>query len=295
MGPWTRWSFRIVRATLWCLYKLLTLQGLYHFGRFFGTLEWCVNYKQRRLFGRRVERVLGDDSTAWRRLRATLGHFQLARCEKIYYLILDLLPREKVQAHFRITNREALDAAVARGQGVYLMMAHQAAQHVVGVCLTLMGYRVAGVRDRKEGTIRKFIQHKYEEKYPELNRVRIIFSDAYPRDIYRCFSQNFVLGSSLDVARTRGGHQRRVPVTVFGEQREFLTGTLHVALRCGATVFQVFFISEPGFHYRMDLIGPLVAPDRAVETPDLVAEVMQTYASNIEAYARRYPDHMTRV
>ena len=280
---------------LWVLAKLLTLDGLYRFGRFFGTLEWCVKYKRRRVFARCLGHIFGAELTPAFRRRQTLAHFRLSRCDKIFYLIMDLLPRDAVLARFHIDNRELLEQGVARGKGVYVTLSHHGAHHVTGLCLALLGYRVAGVRDRKEGSIRRFIQEKYDQKYPEFRKIRFIFSDAYPRDIYRCLNENYTLGSALDVHRPREAHQKTATVTVFGEERKFLTGTVQIALRCGATILQGFVISEPGFHYRFQLLGPLVEPGRSDETPQLLADVMQAYAENVEAYARRHATHITRM
>jgi len=280
---------------LWVLAKLLTLDGLYRCGRFFGTLEWCIHYKRRRVFARCLVHIFGAELTAASRRRQTLAHFRLSRCDKIFYLIMDLLPRDTVLARFHIDNRELLERGVARGKGVYITLSHHGAHHITGLCLALLGYRVAGVRDRKEGSIRRFIQEKYDRKYPEFRKIRFIFSDAYPRDIYRCLNENYVLGSALDVHRSREAHQKTATVTVFGEERKFLTGTVQIALRCGATILQGFVISEPGFHYRFQLLGPLVEPGRSDETPHVLVDVMQAYAENVEAYAQRHPAHITRM
>ncbi len=285
----------MVRVVLWLLAKVLTLDGLYHFGRFFGTLEWCINYKRRRVVGRRLQRIFGTDLSPSSRRRETLAHFRMSRCDKIFYLIMDMLPREQILRRFHIDARELLEEGLTRGRGVYVALSHHGAHHVAGLSLALLGYKVAGVRDRKEGAIRRFIQQKYSQKYPEFRKIRLIFSDAYPRDIYRCLKDNYALGSALDVHRPREAHQKAVAVTIFGEQSRFLTGTLQIALRCGSTVLQGFILSEPGFHYRLILMGPLIAPDRGSETPALVVDVMRTYAANIEEYARRHPSHITRM
>jgi len=295
IGLWKQCAFQSVRVALWLLTKVLTLNGLYRFAAFFGTLEWCINYKRRRVFAQRLERVFGNVLSRSRRRRETLGHFRISRCDKVLYLIMDLLPRASVLGRFHIGNRELLDQGLAGGNGVYVALSHHGAHHVAGLCLALLGYRVAGVRDRKEGAMRRFIQQRYERKYPEFRKIRMIFSDAYPRDIYRCLKDNYTLGSALDVHRPRGRHQKTVPVTIFKEQRNFLTGTLQVALRSGSAVLQGFIVSEPGFHYRLELLGPLVASGDRGETPELLADVMQAYAENIESYARRHPTHLTRM
>ncbi|MCP4591803.1 MAG: hypothetical protein GY842_13775 [bacterium] len=273
---------------------MFTLNGLYHFSRWFGTLEWSINHKRRRGFAQGLERVFGADLSPRRRRRITRAHFQNTRCDKVFTLIMDLLPREQVLERFHVDPRALLDNGLSRSNGVYIALSHHGPHHVVGLHLALLGYKVAGVRDRKEGALRRFIEEKYALRYPELRRIRMFYADAYPRDIYRCLNENFLLGTALDVHRKRSAHQKTVPVTIFGEQREFLTGTLQIALRCGATVLQGLLLSEPGFHYRLQLLGPLAEPETASESPEVLARVMQEYADNIEAWIRRYPAHITR-
>ena len=294
VGWWDRCAFQTVRTAIWILAKVLTLDGLYRFGRCFGTLEWCVNYKRRGAFGKRLREVYGPELTPALRRRETRAHFQTFRCDKIFYLILDMLSREEVLERFHLEGREALDAAIARGRGVYFLTSHLGSFHLAGLCLSLLGYRVSGIRAPNEGALRRFMQQKYLQRHPEFRTLRVLFSDTYPREIYRCFQENYILGSSLDVRKPREAHQKTVGVTMFGQERNFLTGTLQIALRCGSTVLQTFIISEPGFHYRFHVLGPLTDPEGSQESPELLARVMQTYASNIETFARRYPSHITQ-
>jgi lauroyl/myristoyl acyltransferase len=125
--------------------------------------------------------------------------------------------------------------------------------------------------------------------------MRVLSADAYPRDIYRCFQGGYVLGAALDVHRVRDERKRTACVRLFGQQRDFLVGTVQIALRCGAEVLQGFVVSEKNFQYRLDLLGPLVADPSAADSPERLGEVMQTYADNIESHLRRYPDHLSRV
>jgi lauroyl/myristoyl acyltransferase len=87
------------------------------------------------------------------------------------------------------------------------------------------------------------------------------------------------------------------PVRIFGEQREFLTGTLQIALRCRATVAQAFVVSRPNFYFRLIVGAPLWVPDaaRGDDGPARVAELMQRYADGVAAHVREHPDHLSRV
>ena len=85
------------------------------------------------------------------------------------------------------------------------------------------------------------------------------------------------------------------PVRIFGETREFLTGTLQVALRCGAAIVQGFVVSRRNFYVRLIVRPPLYVPG-ADDGPssDTIAELMQKYADGSEAHVRAHPDHLSR-
>jgi lauroyl/myristoyl acyltransferase len=188
-----------------------------------------------------------------------------------------------------------LDDALAKGRGVYIALSHHGAHHIAGLMMSLLGYKVAGVRDPREGAIRRYIQSLYERRYAEIRQGRMLYSDSFPRDIYRCFQENFVLGSALDVERERDARLKTAEVEFFSRERRFLTGTVQIALRCGAPILQGFIISDRDFRYRFELLGPLVDPQDARETPELVQRIMQRYADNVESYIRRDPAQISKL
>jgi lauroyl/myristoyl acyltransferase len=158
---------------------------------------------------------------------------------------------------------------------------------------TILGYKCAGVRDPKEGALRRYVQEKYEETFPELSNVRLFFADTYPRDIYRTFHDGYIVASALDVDRQRGVNLRRAKVQMFDQERAFLTGTMQIALRCGAPVLQGFVVSERNYYYHLHPTGPLVDPDAPVDD-DALQNAMQRYADNIARHLLRYPDHISK-
>ncbi|MBI4718850.1 MAG: hypothetical protein HY763_13675 [Planctomycetes bacterium] len=275
--------------------RLLTLEGLYRFGRLFGSVEWLINYKRRRRFAAALERVLGRRPSAAEHRRATREYFQQTRCDKLFYLIVDCLPRTRAVSLYTINGREAIDRAVARGRGVYVALSHHGPHHVAAMLMTLCGYKVAGVRDRQEGGIRRYMQARWDRRFPELGRMRVLYADSYPRDLYRCFQDGYVVGSAMDVSRVRHPNQKTEKVTVFGETRAFLSGPLRVAIRCGVPVVQGFIVPERGFRYRLEIVQTLFDPANAGEEDAAVRDAMRQYAANVERYVRNRPVLLTRV
>jgi KDO2-lipid IV(A) lauroyltransferase len=296
LGWFARAKFGVVRWFLNGWAASFSLRGLYLFGRLFGHCEFLINFRRRARYRAELCRVFPEGLSRARENEIILQYFCRTRCDKLLYLIFDRLPRDKILRRIRFHGREHLDAALARGNGVYVLLSHVGSHHVAGLLMALLGYKCAGVRDRNEGPLRVYIQQKYAETFPEFAAIRVLYADSFPRDIYRCFRENMVVGSALDVSRVRGLNLKTVPVRIFGENREFLTGTLQIALRCRATIVQGFVVSRPNFYFRLIVEPPLHIPsgDNPGENPELLAELMQKYADGIQAHVREHPDHLSR-
>lgn len=293
--PWERFSFTAVHALAALGLAMLSLDGMYAVARWFGTAEWLVNYKRRRRFADLLRQVWGREPSTDERRRATREFFIRSRWDRLFYLIFDRLPRERAMSLLSIGNRELLDAAVAHGKGVYVALSHHGAHHVIGMLMSLHGYRVAGVRDRREGGLRRWVRELYDRRYPEFQRTRILYSDSYPRDIYRCLQEGFLLGSAMDVGRVRHPNQKTEEVVVFGERQPFLTGPLRIAVRCRVPILQAFIIPDGQLGYRLDFLDLQSDPNDIVDEETTVAATIRTYAANVERYVRESPWLVSRI
>ncbi len=303
LSLWERLSFGTVRWAMAAVLACLGLTTVYRLGRMFGTLEWLIDYKRRRRFAARMQRVY-PEGVSRRRIRRTCREFFMhSRCDKLFFLILDCLPRERAISLFSIERRELLDKALAGGGGVYIAMAHHGPHHVASTLMCLLGYKVAGVREGKESGLRRYVQQRYRLRFPEFAHMRTFFAGTYPRNIYRCLQEGYVLGSAMDVARPHAPNQRMEIVTIFGEQRRFLSGPLRIAIRSKVTVLPGFALPQGNFRYCLVLGEPLwrqpPAGDRRhndVEDEEgAVRRVMAAYAAGVEKYVRRHPAHITRI
>jgi lauroyl/myristoyl acyltransferase len=295
LGWWPRLSFGCVRAVLRVTLAMFGLRGLYRICRGFGTLEYLINHKRRRRIRAMLRSVFGRELEAPRRRALVRRHFMRQRCDKTFYLIGDMLTSAQMKNCLRFENREMVDAAFARGKGIYALLSHHGAHHIIGQTMSTLGYRVGAVRDPNEGPLRTYMQSLWAKKHPDLPQPEVIYADEFVRRIYRLLRENCALGSALDVTRVRDPRLKSVPVQIFGETRHFLTGTLQIALRCRATIVQAFLVSCDDFVYQLEVLGPMADPDTATESPELIADIMQRYADNIAEYARRYPDQLSRV
>lgn len=295
VGRWERISFAAAHASVGTILACTSLSGLYRFGRAFGTLEWAINFKRRRRFAAALRHILGEEPTPSHRRSATREFFRRTRCDKLFYLVFDRVPCETAPTLLTIGNRVLLDNALAGGRGVYLALSHHGSQHVLALLMALQGYKTAAVRDGRESALRRYVQRRFDEQYPDLPRARWLFADAYPREIFRCLQDGFVLGSAMDVSRVRGATQKTEEVTYFGEKRNFLSGPMHIALRCRAPVLQAVIKPEADFRMRLEILETLLDPDQVQDKVAAVTEAMQRYAANLERHVRAAPSLITKI
>ncbi len=297
LSLWTRAKLAIVRGFLVGWVRVFRLEGLYAFGKAFAFCEYLVSINRRRRVLRRLEQVFREQLSDRQRRDAARRYFRRTRCDKMIYTIFDRLPREDMLKRVQFTGREQLDAALARGRGAYVAMSHYGSHHVAAMIMAQLGYRLAGVRDRHEGALRRYMQRKFAESFPSFSSYRMFFADAFPREIFRCYKENFVVTSALDVQvnRLQGARLRTCSAELFGEPCEFLTGPVHMAMRCGAPVMQGFVVARPNFHYELIVQGPLIDPNVDPEAPETIARAMQGYADGITEYLRRFPCHLSRI
>jgi lauroyl/myristoyl acyltransferase len=161
LGWYSRAKFGLVRWFLWAWARTFSLRGLYVFARAFGTIEYWINFKRRARYASELRRIFPEGLSKRRQAVIIRSYFRRTRADKLLYLIFDRLPREKIMRRIRFHGRETLDAALARGRGVYVMLSHNGSHHVAALLMALLGYRCAGVRDRNEGAIRLYVLVMY--------------------------------------------------------------------------------------------------------------------------------------
>ncbi len=289
------YKFAVLRGLLWLVIKTTGLGGLYLLCELFGTCEWLVNYKRRRRFHQRMKSIFKQDYDAAKMRRVCRLYFVRMRCDRIFFLVFDLIPKEDILRRIRFPNRSLIDDSLTRGKGVYLALSHAGAHHIAALLMCFLGYKIAGVRDDQEGPLRRYIQQRPAASSCQVRPVKMFYSGTFPRDIYRWFEGNGLLGSTLDVDPERDPGLRSVPVRIFNETQHYLTGPLQIALRCGAAIHQSFIVSHPNFHYELLACEKLVDPDTSEDTPETLQNAIQRYAANIEAHLRERPDHISRI
>ncbi|MEK6642953.1 MAG: lysophospholipid acyltransferase family protein [Planctomycetota bacterium] len=285
----------IVRTFLVFWIRCFSLSGLYLFGRAFGTVEYALDARRRRRVRRELREMFKDEyPPAWHRKMAW-RYFMRIRCDKMFYTIMDRIPRAKLLNRIKMKGRKHIEGALAGKKGAYVALCHFGSFHVAGLLGALLGYDIVGVRDPKESHVRRYIGRKYRETFPEVARMRLFYSGAFPREIYRQFQSGGIVASLLDVGRRRDERLKTCPVRIFGETQEFLTGPVQMAIRAGAPILQAFVVSRRNFYYQMVVTPVLYDPTGGENEDAIVPDVVQRYADGVEQFAREHPDHLMNI
>ena len=147
--PWLiRARIAFVRGFLMTYARCFGLSGLYKLGQAFATMEYLSDYNRRRRVHRKLAQYFGDRYSPAQRRRITWRYFMRVRCDKMFYTIMDRIPRAKLMNRIKPKGQEHVDAALDRGKGVYLALCHFGAAHVAGLMGALKGYDIAGVVEK---------------------------------------------------------------------------------------------------------------------------------------------------
>jgi len=284
----------MVRGWLILIVKLTGLDGLYRFGRIFGLIEFYLQMRKWRRFYPRIEEVMGEPLSEERKRTIVRQWVCRVRCDKTIYTIMDRIDRKLLLNRLTITGKEYVEQGVQRGKGSFFMFSHQGSHHLGGIMMVLSGFPLIGLRDPNESPMRIYVQEQFERNFPEFKTLQITGTDSFARTFFRAFRENAIVAAAMDVWRDRG-NGRTVKVHVFGQEREYMSGMTHIALHSHAAIYVGFILSLPQYHYQLIFHPWLTDPDRETDNPETVQRVMQDYARLIEAHARKFPCHISKV
>ncbi|MFQ5412658.1 MAG: lysophospholipid acyltransferase family protein [Phycisphaerae bacterium] len=276
----TRARIGWVRTFLMTWVHCFSLSGLYKLGQCFGFLEYLTDYKRRRRVHRKLLSLFGDQFDESRRRRLTCRYFMRIRCDKMFYTIMDRIPRNKLMNRIKLFGLSHIDDALRKGNGVYVALCHFGSHHIAGLIMALLGYELAGIRDSRESPVRRFIQQKYRETFPEVSKMKLFPATSFPRGIYRHLQGNKIVASLLDADRKRGERTKTLPAVLFG---------------CRSTTLQGFVVSRRNFYFQLIITPPLIDPEAVEDETEAIACALRRYAEVVERFARENPDHLMNI
>ncbi|TWT43771.1 lipid A biosynthesis lauroyl acyltransferase [Phycisphaerae bacterium RAS1] len=286
-----RLALSISRRVLNWVRSRLGWSALWRLAVVAGTLEWLLKPAARRRVRRALRREVAGLPRAVLR-RATLQHFRRTRGDKWFFLLMDRLTTEELERRVRLEGREHLEAALARGAGVYVVLSHFGFHDIGAAMLARAGFPCAGVRAKLNSAARRYMGSRLKRAAGAAAALEQLATSSFPREIYRWFKDNRVVGSAIDVPPA--GDYRVDTLRIDGPAgpHEYMVGPLRIALRCGAAIVQRSIESRPKFRFLVRL-EPL---DCSAPTEDAaVQELLAAYAERTASFGRRHPDHVSRV
>jgi KDO2-lipid IV(A) lauroyltransferase len=257
------------------------------FARILGTMTFYLAKKYRDRVLSNLRLALGeekDDKEIKRLAKEVFANFTLAPFETIRNAAAPFGPFIK---RIKITGREYLDAALAKGNGVIALGSHLGAFTTLGSRLAVEGYPFNLIIN--EGNFPKVwkrlgdIQRKSGQKpFPP---------KPATTSIKRCLNslrRNEILYLIADEQQIRGG----LPVLFFGKTAYTAPGPAIFSLKTGAPILPMFVVREKGIPRTLFIGTPLemeLTSDEKRNTELLTAKFTKAIEDSIRQYPSQWP------
>lgn len=187
----------------------------------------------------------------------------------------------------KITGREYLDAALAKGNGVIALGSHLGAFTILGTRLAVEGYplnliinegKFPKVMGRLEDYQRRWGQKPFSPKPATASIKRSL----------NCLRRNEILYLIADEQQIRGG----LPVPFFGKTAYTPPGPAIFSLKTGAPILPMFVVREKGIPQTLFIGSPIemeLTSDEKKNTELLTAKFTKAIEDSIRQYPAQWP------
>jgi Kdo2-lipid IVA lauroyltransferase/acyltransferase len=262
--------------------RLLSHPMARSFGRAVGSLGHLLDRRHREVALRNMELALPEIGPAERRrlVRACFRHFGAALCDAISSTRFDAV---EICRHFTLEGWENLQAAEARGKGIFVLSAHVGFWELVPPILGL--YRgpmsiVVRPADNPwlDGELRALRERFGNFTLPKRGAARRMIETL--REAGR-------VGILID---QRVQEREGIRVPFFG--RPALTSPIlaRLSLRTGAAVVPVAAFPEPEGRYRFVAKPAILPPENGTDDEETVAALTRRYLETAEEDIRAHPE-----
>ena len=197
------------------------------------------------------------------------------------FLYLPKLPLDKLKKIVKVKNEEYLKAALAKGRGVIVIVAHFGNWELMGPRYTEYGSSTVIAFPQSNRLTDKVIT-----RYRTNAGMKIIFTGSAVKEILRALKNKGMVGFLAD----QDAHGEGVFVNFFGRPAATSRGPAVFAIRTKAPMIMSFIVREKDnthtVHFEPEL--PLV------DTGNFEADVKKNtknWSAVLERYVREYPDH----
>ncbi len=254
----------------------------YRIARFIGTLNFFLFFKKRRKVLKNLSCILkSTDKKKMRRIALNL-YENFAMNIADYFFLLFKWDKKQIGKRIILNGAdEKLKELSSSKRGIIIPTAHLGNWEAAGFILGYMGYRAHGIGLPQP-------DKRLEELYQKMREKGNVFVHPFKSgviNVYRAIKNNEIASIVSDRDINKDG----VKVNFFGKCVTFPGGAALLAYRTGARSISGFAVRE-GRKYRAYL-GPEIIVDRSKEEKAFVKEYIQTFATILEKYVSKFPDH----
>ncbi|WP_027937074.1 lysophospholipid acyltransferase family protein [Anaeroarcus burkinensis] len=274
------WQYHFLKA-LSRLVCLLPYACVVRLGRALGFLYWYIAPKQRRRGIRQMKERLGlsqDEAVAvMRRLCGNLGQTFLE------IMFTPKLDAQRIAQLVEIENREYLEEAVARGNGVVFLTAHIGNWEWLGAALSMTGFPMTSVIKRQPNDQHTRLLNEYRE------RVGIeIFARGTAELVgaAKAMKKGKILGFLADQDAGVDG----IFLDFFGKPASTPLGPAVFARKFKAPVMPVFIVHKPDYSGHRVLIYPPLEYENTGDEKENLRQLTSKMTQLLEEVIREHPD-----
>ena len=269
----------LVRAVTACV-SLLPMSAVRALGHGFGRFIFWVDGFHRRIALENLAYAFPSRSAAERRAlaKAMFAHFGSLIFELLKF---GTLSREQISALMEVEGLERIQAAHAKGKGVFFITGHFGYWEMQAIAHPFHSPTI-GVMARPLDNPRL---HDWLERLRTMTGNRVLYRQGVLRRVLRELSANNGVAILIDQHLHT---PEAVYVDYFGRPAATTSAPAALALRTGAVVVPVFALPLPGGRYRFIYEHPVEPPPP--DSADPVLEFTQRCTDVLEMYVRRHPE-----